>query len=99
MIFISDLGVPGGQLSPVHGSKLDSTGCFGWSIIHCNYFVGTTRWKGAGSRKVKAQLVKIGNSRGVSLPKAVIEQVGLRDEVELEVQKDRIVIRPAGGDP
>lgn len=44
---------------------------------------------------MKAQLVKIGNSRGIRLPKAVIEQVGLKDEVELEVQGDRIVIRSA----
>ena len=45
---------------------------------------------------MKAQLVKIGNSRGIRLPKAVIEQAGLKDEVELEVQGDRIVIRRVG---
>jgi antitoxin MazE len=42
---------------------------------------------------VKTKLIKIGNSRGVRLPKSLIEQMGLRDEVELNVEGDRIVIR------
>jgi antitoxin MazE len=44
---------------------------------------------------MKARLVRIGNSRGVRLPKAVIEQVGLRDDVELQVEHNRIVITSA----
>lgn len=47
---------------------------------------------------MKAQLVKIGNSRGIRLPKAVIEQAGLGEDVELEVEDGRIVIR-AASDP
>ncbi|HLL90090.1 MAG TPA: AbrB/MazE/SpoVT family DNA-binding domain-containing protein [Tepidisphaeraceae bacterium] len=40
------------------------------------------------------RLVKIGNSRGVRLPKAVIEQAGLRDgRVELTVRGDEVVLR------
>lgn len=42
---------------------------------------------------VPAKLVAIGNSRGVRLPKAMIEQVGLGDDVELEVVDGAIVIR------
>lgn len=42
---------------------------------------------------VPAKLVAIGNSRGIRLPKAMIEQVGLGDEVELEVVDGAIVIR------
>jgi antitoxin MazE len=45
---------------------------------------------------MKTQLVKIGNSRGIRLPKALIEQVGLEREVELEVLSDRIIIRKGG---
>ena len=45
---------------------------------------------------MKTQLVKIGNSRGIRLPKSVIEHIGLKREVELEVQSDRIIIRKAG---
>lgn len=34
----------------------------------------------------------MGNSRGVRLPKPLIEQAGLSDEVELELQGNTIVI-------
>jgi antitoxin MazE len=44
---------------------------------------------------MKARLVRIGNSRGIRLPKAIIEQVGLEDEVELRVEEQRLVIVPA----
>lgn len=44
---------------------------------------------------MKTRIVKIGNSRGIRIPKLLLEQVGLDEEVELEVQQDRIVIRPA----
>jgi antitoxin MazE len=44
---------------------------------------------------MKAQLVRIGNSRGVRLPKVVIEQAGLTDEVELEVRGATVVIAAA----
>jgi antitoxin MazE len=44
---------------------------------------------------MKARLVRIGNSRGVRLPKAVIEQVGLGEDIELQVEGDRVVITAA----
>jgi antitoxin MazE len=43
---------------------------------------------------MKAHLVRIGNSRGIRLPKPVIDEVGLTDEVELEIRPDGLVIRP-----
>jgi len=43
---------------------------------------------------VKTPIIKIGNSRGIRIPKVIIEQVGLGDEVEIDVQPDRLVIRP-----
>jgi antitoxin MazE len=43
---------------------------------------------------MRTSLVRIGNSRGIRIPKAVIEQVGLRDRVELSVERGRLVIRP-----
>jgi antitoxin MazE len=42
---------------------------------------------------MKATLVRIGNSRGIRLPKPVIEQCGFEDEVEMEVQHHELVIR------
>jgi antitoxin MazE len=44
---------------------------------------------------VKARLVRIGNSRGVRLPRPLIEEAGLPDEVELHVEDRAIVISPA----
>jgi antitoxin component of MazEF toxin-antitoxin module len=44
---------------------------------------------------MKARLVRIGNSRRIRLPKAIIDQVGLNDEVELLVQDQRLVVVPA----
>ena len=44
---------------------------------------------------MKARLVRIGNSRGVRLPKAVIDQVGLGDDIELRVEDNRVVITAA----
>jgi antitoxin MazE len=44
---------------------------------------------------MKTKLIPIGNSRGVRIPKPLLEQAGLEDEVELRVLDDGIVIGPA----
>jgi antitoxin MazE len=45
---------------------------------------------------MKLNIVAIGNSRGVRLPKAVLDQCGFGDEVELTIEGDRLVLsRPA----
>jgi antitoxin MazE len=44
---------------------------------------------------MKAALVRIGNSKGIRLPKPILEQCGIEDEVELEVEDDRLIVRPA----
>jgi len=41
-----------------------------------------------------ARIVAFGNSQGIRLPKVVLEQSGLGEEVELEVEHHRIVIQP-----
>jgi len=43
---------------------------------------------------VKTDLVRIGNSRGVRIPKPFIEQCGLGDTVDLRVENDSLVISP-----
>lgn len=43
---------------------------------------------------MKTKLVRIGNSRGIRLPKLLIEQAGLVDDVQLELQGNTVVIRP-----
>ena len=44
---------------------------------------------------LKTRIIKIGNSQGIRIPKMLLDQVGLGEDVELEAQHDRIVIRPA----
>ena len=44
---------------------------------------------------MKTRIVQIGNSQGVRIPKPLLEQASLRDEVELSVQGDALIIRPA----
>ncbi|MBM3317426.1 MAG: AbrB/MazE/SpoVT family DNA-binding domain-containing protein [Candidatus Eisenbacteria bacterium] len=44
---------------------------------------------------MKTRLVRIGNSRGVRLPKPLIEEAGLTEEVELRVRAGTIVIAAA----
>lgn len=44
---------------------------------------------------MRTRLIGIGNSRGLHLPKPLIEQVGLVDEVDLRVEDGTIVISPA----
>jgi len=44
---------------------------------------------------IRARVVRIGNSRGVRIPKVWLEQLGLGEEVELAVEQDELVIRRA----
>jgi antitoxin MazE len=44
---------------------------------------------------MKTRIIAIGNSQGIRIPKVLLEQTGLREEVELEVHDAQIVIRPA----
>ena len=43
---------------------------------------------------MKTKLVKIGNSRGIRIPKSIIEESGINEEVELEIGDDTIIIKP-----
>ena len=43
---------------------------------------------------MRARVVKIGNSQGIRLPKPLLEQTGIMNDVELEVKNNQIIIRP-----
>ncbi|GCL40282.1 transcriptional regulator/antitoxin, MazE [Sphaerospermopsis reniformis] len=45
-------------------------------------------------KAVKTQIVKIGDSQGVFIPKTLLEQSGITSEVEIEVQGNHFIIRP-----
>jgi antitoxin MazE len=42
---------------------------------------------------IRSKVVKIGNSRGIRIPRAVLEQAGLTDEVEMKVEGSRLIIQ------
>lgn len=44
---------------------------------------------------MKARIVRVGNSRGIRLPKPLLEQAGLHEEVEIYAERGRIVIESA----
>lgn len=43
---------------------------------------------------MRARVIKIGNSQGLRIPKPILEQTGIIDDVEIEVEKNQIIIRP-----
>jgi antitoxin MazE len=43
---------------------------------------------------MKTRIVRIGNSQGIRIPGPLLEQTGLRGEVEISVRKDALIIRP-----
>ncbi len=43
---------------------------------------------------MKTKLVRIGNSRGVRIPKPLIEQAGLGEDVQIDLTEEGILIRP-----
>ncbi len=45
---------------------------------------------------MKTKLVRIGNSRGIRIPKPLLEEAGLDDEVTLTVTEQGLVIESAG---
>ncbi len=44
---------------------------------------------------MKTRIVRIGNSRGIRIPKPLLEQTGLHGEVEISAEDDALVIRSA----
>jgi antitoxin MazE len=44
---------------------------------------------------MKAELIRIGNSQGIRIPKAIIEQCGFGRSVELRVEGRSLVVTPA----
>jgi antitoxin MazE len=43
----------------------------------------------------KTRIVRIGNSRGIRLPKALLDEADLPDEVEIHAQRGRLVVQAA----
>ena len=44
---------------------------------------------------MKTQLIRIGNSQGVRIPKPLIDEIGLQGEIDLQVREGSLVIKPS----
>ncbi|HAZ48501.1 MAG TPA: AbrB/MazE/SpoVT family DNA-binding domain-containing protein [Cyanobacteria bacterium UBA11369] len=44
---------------------------------------------------IRTRLVKVGNSQGIRIPKPVLEQSGISEELEIEVHDTYLIIRAA----
>lgn len=44
---------------------------------------------------MKTRLIRIGNSQGVRIPKPLIEESGISEEIEMILRDNEIVLRPA----
>jgi antitoxin MazE len=40
------------------------------------------------------KLIKIGNSRGIRIPHTILQQVKIKDELEMEVLDERLILKP-----
>ena len=45
----------------------------------------------------RTRIIQIGNSKGIRVPKVLLEQAQLPDEVELEAEHGRLIVRGARG--
>ncbi|MBI4493487.1 MAG: AbrB/MazE/SpoVT family DNA-binding domain-containing protein [Chloroflexi bacterium] len=43
---------------------------------------------------MRASIVRIGNSRGLRIPRTLLEECGIRDTVELSVENGRLIVQP-----
>ena len=44
---------------------------------------------------MKTRIIKIGNSRGIRIPKPYLEQTGMNEEIEIALEGNEIVLRSA----
>jgi len=43
---------------------------------------------------IRSKIVKIGNSHGIRIPQALLEQVGLTGNVEMTIEGNKLIINP-----
>ncbi|MFA7615540.1 MAG: AbrB/MazE/SpoVT family DNA-binding domain-containing protein [Moheibacter sp.] len=43
---------------------------------------------------MEVQLINIGNSKGIRLPKAILDEYNISDKIELILEKGRIILKP-----
>jgi antitoxin MazE len=48
---------------------------------------------------MQVPVVAIGNSRGIRLPKAILDQLQISDKLDLEVENQQIILKPITKSP
>ncbi|MDD3032026.1 MAG: AbrB/MazE/SpoVT family DNA-binding domain-containing protein [Candidatus Caldatribacteriota bacterium] len=48
---------------------------------------------------MKATIIPIGNSKGIRIPKAILEQCNISEKVSLEIKGNSIIIKPIKNTP
>lgn len=43
---------------------------------------------------MRARIVKIGNSQGIRIPKPLLKQLQINEDVDIEIENNQIIIRP-----
>ena len=43
---------------------------------------------------MKTKLIPIGNSKGIRIPKAILEQFGILDSIDLNITENGILVKP-----
>jgi len=43
---------------------------------------------------MEAKVIKVGNSKGIRIPKTILEEYEIEDSVELELKENYIILRP-----
>ena len=59
--------------------------------IQCNYFMAVNRF----TQNIRSKIIRIGNSQGIRIPHALLQQLHLDSDVEMSVQDDQLIIRAA----
>ena len=49
--------------------------------------------------EMKATIIPIGNSKGIRIPKAILEQCNISEKVSLEIKGNSIIIKPIKNTP
>ena len=44
-------------------------------------------------------VIPIGNSKGIRIPKNIINELAIEDKLEMKVQDNKIILKPAGEKP
>ena len=44
-------------------------------------------------------VIQMGNSRGIRLPKAILDQLNISEKLDLEVENQQIILRPVQDKP